>query len=115
RPPRQHDIVARLETGHVVAHRLDRARGLVAEQERKVVVDCALPIVEVGVAHAARLHAHERLAGPRVGHPYRGNLDRLALRHRHHASDLVRHAPSPYVSARRRRAITTRWTWLVPS
>ena len=36
---------------------LDDARGLVAEQEREVVVDAALAVVQVGVAHAARLHA----------------------------------------------------------
>ena len=40
-----------------VADRLDDARGLVAEQEREVVVDRALAVVQVGVAHAARLHA----------------------------------------------------------
>ena len=38
-----------------------------AEQERELVVDAALPIVQVGVAHAARLHLDERLAGPGSG------------------------------------------------
>ena len=42
--------------GDAGADRLDDARGLVAEQEREVVVDPALAVVQVGVAHAARLH-----------------------------------------------------------
>ena len=49
------------------ADRLDDAGGLVAEQEREVVVDGALAVVQVGVAHPARLHGHDRLAGPGVG------------------------------------------------
>ena len=51
--------------GDVGADGLDDARRLVAEQEREVVVDAALPVVQVGVAHAARLHLHERLARAR--------------------------------------------------
>ena len=41
--------------------------GLVTEQEREVVVDPALAVVQVGVADTARLHADERLAGTGVG------------------------------------------------
>ena len=43
----------------------DDARGLVPEQEREVVADAALAVVQVGVADAARLHAHLRLARTR--------------------------------------------------
>ncbi len=50
------DEVAGRHVGDVGAHRLDHAGGLVAEQEREVVVDAALAVVQVGVAHAARLH-----------------------------------------------------------
>ena len=35
------------------------------EQERVVVVDAALAVVQVGVAHPARLHLHDRLARTR--------------------------------------------------
>src|SRR5205823_14839427 len=46
---------------------LDGPGRLVAEQEREVVVDGALPIMQVGMAHTARLHPHQRLAGPGSG------------------------------------------------
>ena len=42
--------------------------GLVAEQEGEVVVDAALPVVQVGVAHAAGLDGDHGLARPGVGH-----------------------------------------------
>ena len=51
----------------VGADRLDDARGLVAEQEREVVVDRALPVVQVGVAHAARLDLTRTSPGPGSG------------------------------------------------
>ena len=57
------------------ADRLDDARGLVPEQEREVVVDAALAVVQVGVADAAGLHLHQRLAGAGVG-----DQDRLERR-----------------------------------
>ena len=51
-----------------VAHRLDDAGGLVAEQEREVVVDAALAVVQVGVADAAGLHlARPPRRGPGPG------------------------------------------------
>ena len=43
---------------------LDDAGGLVAEQEREVVVDAALAVVQVGVADPAGLHLHH---APRPG------------------------------------------------
>ena len=55
-----------------VADRLHDAGGLVAEQEREVVVDAALAVVQVGVADPAGLHLHHRLAGAGVG-----DVDRL--------------------------------------
>ena len=58
---------------------LDHAGRLVAEQERVVVVDAALAVVQVGVADPAGLDPHHRLAGPRVGHHDGGDLDRRAL------------------------------------
>ena len=46
--------------------RLHDSGGLVTEQEREVVVDAALAVVQVGVADAAGRHLHHRLAGTRV-------------------------------------------------
>jgi hypothetical protein len=53
--------------GDVGADRLDDPGGLVAEQEREVVVDAALAVVQVGVAHPAGLHLHHHLAGTGIG------------------------------------------------
>ena len=53
--PVQDDEVAGCQVRHVRADRLDDARRLVAEQEGEVVVDAALAVVEVRVAHAAGL------------------------------------------------------------
>ena len=79
RPPVEDDEVAGSEGpgAHVRADGLDDAGRLVPEQEREVVVDAALAVVEVGVAHAARLDPDERLAGPGIGHLDRHQLDRL--------------------------------------
>src|SRR5581483_7197877 len=57
--------------------------------ERELVVDGALTIVQVGVAHPARLDAHEGLAGTRVGHVHRHRLHRRPLGAGDHALDLV--------------------------
>ena len=53
--------------GDARADRLDRAGRLVAEQERELVVDPALAVVQVGVAHAARLDRHDGLSRTRIG------------------------------------------------
>jgi len=90
-PPVEDDVVARADVGDAVAHRLDQAGGLVAQQEREVVVDAALAVVEVGVAHAARLHGHQRLARAGIGHDDRLDRHRLALAPRDHPAYLVRH------------------------
>ena len=53
--------------GDALADRGDHAGGLVAEQERELVVDPALAVVQVGVADPAGLHIDDRLARTRVG------------------------------------------------
>ncbi len=65
-----------------------------AEQEREVVVDRAFPVVEVGVADAARLHLHERLARPGVRHQDRLGRDRLTQGVGDDSFDLV-HVQTP--------------------
>ena len=89
------DEVAGGHVGDALADRLDHAGGLVAEQEREVVVDAALPVVQVGVAHTARLRPSTSASpGPGVGDHDRLDTDRLALAPRHHASHFVSHGAS---------------------
>ena len=70
---------------------LDHAGRLVAEQEREVVVDAALAVVQVGVADPARLDVDQRLAGAGVGDDDRLDRHRLALAPGDHPAYLVRH------------------------
>ena len=79
RAPVEDDEVAGRDVGDARADRLDDAGGLVAEQEREVVVDAALAVVQVGVAHPAGLDLHDRLAGPGVGDDDVDELDGGAL------------------------------------
>ena len=53
-PVEDHEVAGR-DVGDALADRLDDAGGLVAEQEREVVVDAALAVVQVGVADPAGL------------------------------------------------------------
>ena len=87
RAPVEDDEVAGRDLGDVGADRLDDPRGLVPEEERELVVDRALAVVEVGVAHAARLHRDPDLARARVGDDDLADLDRRALGERDHTSD----------------------------
>ena len=61
RPPVQHDEVADLDVGDRAPARLDDASGLMTEQEREFVVDPAVPVGQIGVAHPARLDAHDHV------------------------------------------------------
>ena len=65
-PVEDHEVAGG-DVAHVVADGFDHPGRLVAEQEREVVVDRALAVVQVGVADAARLHSHQRLARPGSG------------------------------------------------
>ena len=91
-PVEDHEVAGR-HVGDVGTDGLHDARRLVAEQEREVVVDPALAVVEVRVAHAARLDLHERLAGSRIGYDDRLDRDGLLLRSGDDAPDLVCHGP----------------------
>src|SRR5215211_4253816 len=74
RPPRQNNEVAGGEVGHAGPDRLDLPGRLVAEQERELVVDRALAVVQVGVADPAGLHPDQRLPRPGVWHQHRRQL-----------------------------------------
>ena len=67
RAPVQDDEVADLDVGDAFADRLDGACGLVAEQERVLVVDPALAVGQVGVADPAGDDVDDDLTGTRVG------------------------------------------------
>ena len=79
RPPVEDDEVAGRHVGHTFADRFDDACGLVSEQEREVVVDPTLAVVQVGVAHAARLDRDHGLAWSGIGDDDRLDADRFAL------------------------------------
>src|SRR5437762_2820175 len=68
--PRQHDVVAGRDVVHAVADRFHATGRLVTQQEGKVVVDGTLAVVEIGVAHPARLRAHHDLPRARVGNDH---------------------------------------------
>ncbi len=92
--------VARFHRCDVGANGFDDTGGLVAEQEREVVVDRALAIVQVGMADTARLHVDQRLTRARIGHLDRLDRDRLALALRDDPTYSMRHEAGAY---RRRR------------
>ena len=77
-----------------LTHLGDDAGGLVAEEERIVVADPALAVVEVGVADAAGLDVDDDLARSRVGDDDVGDLDRLPLRLRDNSLDCGGHEAS---------------------
>jgi hypothetical protein len=93
RSPVEDHEVAGSHLDHIRTDRLDDPGRLVPEQEREVVVDPALPIVQVGVAHTAGLDLHQRLAGPGVRDHDRLDGDGLLLRSGDDAPDLVCHGP----------------------
>ena len=100
RPPVEDDEVARLDAGDAGSDRLDDARRLVAEKEREVVGDAALPGVEVGVADGAGLDAHERLARARIGHLDGDDLDGLLHPPGDHGTYLLGHEWPPLGSTK---------------
>ena len=94
RAPVEDHVVADRDVGDALAHGGDDAGGLVAEQEREVVVDAALAVVQVGVADPAGLHVDDRLTGPGIGHHDRLDRDRRTLAAGDDALHLVGHAAS---------------------
>jgi hypothetical protein len=94
RPPVEDDEVARRHVGDALTDRLDGAGRLVAEEEREVVVDAALAVVQVGVAHPARLDADDRLARTRVGDDDVDELDVGTLGAGDDSLDGLRHGSS---------------------
>src|SRR6185436_1744246 len=77
--------------GNSLAHSLDDPGRLVTEEEREVVVDRSLAVVQIGMADAARLGPDERLTRPRIGHHDRLHAHRGTLAASDDSADLVRH------------------------
>ena len=92
-PVQDHEVPGR-DVGDAGADRADPAGRLVPEQERVVVGDPALPVVQIGVADAARLDVDHRLARAGIRHQHRLDPDRLAPAPRHHCTHLDRHVAS---------------------
>ena len=89
--PVQDDVVAGSDVGNVVADRFDNTCGFVPEQERKLVVDPALAVMQVGVANPTRLHLDQRLTWTRVGNDDRFQRDGRTLRPCNYTLYFMRH------------------------
>ena len=63
-----------------------------AEQERKLVVDAAVTVGQVGVADPARDDVDDDLARSRIGDDHIHHLDRLTLLPRNHTAHRLSHA-----------------------
>ena len=69
--------------------------GLMAKQEWELIVDAALAVGEVGVAHPAGLHPHDHLAGAGIWDRDGRNLYRRTLGAGDHTSNLLWHTNIP--------------------
>ena len=75
--PVQHHEVTRLDVRHAGADRFDSAGRLMAQQERELVVDAAVAVGQIGVAHPARGDVDDDLTGSRIGDDDVHHLDRF--------------------------------------
>ena len=97
-PVQDHEVTGR-QVGDVRSDGLDHAGRLVAQKEREVVVDAALAVMQVGVAHAARLDRDDRLARTGIGDDDRLDGDRAALFLGHDTAHFLSHRSPPRVRA----------------
>lgn len=79
RAPVQHHEVARLHLGDPFADGLHPSGGLVAEQERELVVDATFAVVQIGVADPAGLDRDDRFTGTGIRHNDVDHFHRSAL------------------------------------
>ena len=78
RPPVEYDIVTGLNVSDTGSDFLDDACCLVAKEEREVLTDASLAVVQVGMTYAAGLNPNDSLAWARVGNDDRREFDRCA-------------------------------------
>ena len=93
-PVEDHEVTGR-DVGDALPDGLDDPRRLVTEQERELVVDAALAVVQVGVADPAGLHLHDRLARPGIRDVDGDDLDGGALAHGHDGLHLLHGLSQP--------------------
>ena len=108
--PIEDDEVAGLDLAHTLADSFDDATGLVAEQERELVVDAALAVVQIGVADPACLDGDNSFPRARVGDDDVLDGHRSVLLHGDDALHGLRHGiplwcSSPERSEARRRIV----------
>ena len=77
--PVQDNEIARLDGSYARPDGLDGARGFMAEQERELVVDAALPVGQVGVAYPARGDIDDDFTRAWIGDDDVHQLDWLTL------------------------------------
>src|SRR5699024_9073511 len=106
--PVQHHVVADLHVGDRLADHGDPAGGLVAEQEGELVVDAAVAIGEVGVAHAGGLDVDDHVVWAGLGDHDVHELGGLLLGSGDDALDGGGHGGLPHSSSRGVDAVTTR-------
>ncbi len=95
RPPVEDDEVPGLDVGDARTDRLDDAGRLVTEQEREVVVDAAVAVVQVGVADTAGLDCDHGLPRSGIRDDDVDELDRGTLAAGDDARDRLWHGHSP--------------------
>src|SRR5699024_5949013 len=78
-PPVQHHVVPDLDVGDVLADDRDAAGGLMAQQEGELVVDTAVAVGQVGVAHAGGVDVDDHGVRAGVGADDVDQLGRLLL------------------------------------
>ncbi len=80
RTPVQHHDITDLDMSDSIADRFDGARGFVAEQERELVVDAALAVMQIGMTHPARGDGDHDIVRAGIGNGDRLDRDGLTLR-----------------------------------
>ena len=98
RAPVQDHIIAHSDVSDVLADLRNYTRSLMAQQEGIVVRNTAIAVGQVGVAHAAGLHLHNHVVGPRGGDLNIHYLHRVALAARDNRLNALCHAFPPAVS-----------------
>ncbi len=74
-----------------VTDRFDGACGFVAEQERELVVDAALAVMQIGMTHPARGDGDHDIVRAGIGNGDRLDRDGLAFALGDDGADLLRH------------------------